>query len=133
MAQPGMKPIGGILPNETVVIHSNGTPDPQDFGVKNGDVIAFQTKPEETKQWLVQFFDLENENVPYPMTFFVPEKGGKSYVVVDWDTPDTTVYYSIEPFPDTSASAAAVTATEEAAGLAPQGGKYSITIGSTGG
>jgi hypothetical protein len=126
MAQPGMKPIGGILPNETVVIQSNGDPDRKDFDVKNGDVIAFQTKPEETKQWLVQFFDLEDENIPYPMTFFVPEKGGTSYVVVDWDTPNTTVYYSIEPFPATLASAA----TEEAAGLAPQGGKYSITIGS---
>lgn len=129
MAQPGMKPIGSILPNETVVIHSDGTPDPENFDVKNGDVIAFQTDQNEVNQWLVQFFDLASPDVPYPMTFFVPEKGGKSYVVVDWDTPDTIVHYTIEPFPDTSAASTAAAA----AGVAPRGGRYSITIGSAGG
>jgi hypothetical protein len=123
MAQPEMKRVGAIPANETVVIDNLGIPHPETLMVKNRDVIAFQTKPDETKQWLLQFYEL-NSTTLYPMTIFVPEKGGITYVVVDWDkTSQQAVQYTVDPFPDTLARAEA----------GPDTGKYTITITSTGG
>jgi hypothetical protein len=122
MAQPGMKPLGSILPNQTVVIRSDGTPDKDIVETKNGNVIAFQTKPDETKQWVLQFMDVDRTTVPYPLTVFVPEKGGITYLVVDWDSPtETTLLYTIEAFPANLAGRR----------LHPDDGMHSIKIGST--
>ena len=100
MAQPGMQPLGGILANETVVIRRNGTASKPTINVKNGNVIAFQTEHDETQQWILQFVGVEPGAAPYPLTLFIPAKGGVTHLVVDWDSPtETTLYYLIEAFP----------------------------------
>lgn len=123
MAQPGMQPLGGILPNEIVVINKDGKASKPTISVKNGNVIAFQTEDNETNRWILQFVGVDAPGKPYPLTLFVPEKGGITHLVVDWDQPtETELYYYIELFSSTPPAARAHRVMD---------GRNTIKIGST--
>src|ERR1700676_1624003 len=119
MAQTGTQVVG-IQPNAKVTIDSSGDPHPASVNVDNGDVIEFQSDPSTNQQWMVQFQDVDDEDM-FPLAVFVPKAGGKTYVVVDYDGgTQIKVTYNVEAFTGGAPKAAGRVL----------GGKYSITINS---
>lgn len=122
MATPGKK-LGAIQPDQTVTIFKNGDAKPPNVTVQNGNVIEFQTDKNNGSDWLVQFQDVDGNDL-FPLECYVAAGGGGTFTVVNYTGGnDVTIPFDVIPY-----VAGQEVRKREPAPL----GKYTITINSGG-
>jgi hypothetical protein len=122
MATPGKK-LGAIQPNETVTIFKNGDAKPPNVTVYSGDVVEFQTDKNNSNDWVVQFQDVDGNDL-FPLEVYVAGGGSGTFTVVNYaGAGDVTIPFDVIEY--------AAGQQIRKRGPAPMG-KYTITINSGG-